>query len=66
VICIVELPQSGMTDRDDITVRRLGSDDAAAYRGIRLEASNLVPETFGGSFGENREKPLPTGLAVCS
>jgi ribosomal protein S18 acetylase RimI-like enzyme len=37
-----------MTD----AVRRLGPDDAAAFRAVRLEALRLHPDHFGASFEE--------------
>lgn len=40
------------------TVRRLTQDDAALYRGIRLEALRLHPEAFGASFETEAAEPL--------
>lgn len=47
-----------MTGPDDIALRRLRCNDVAAYRELRLEALRLAPEAFGGSFEEDREKPV--------
>ncbi|HEX9170309.1 MAG TPA: GNAT family N-acetyltransferase [Roseiarcus sp.] len=34
----------------DVTIRRLGPDDANSFRAIRLEALTVEPEAFGSTF----------------
>ena len=41
-------------------IRRLGTDDAAAYRDLRLEALRTVPEAFGSSYDEEKDRSLET------
>jgi RimJ/RimL family protein N-acetyltransferase len=43
---------------DGIEIRRLVQDDAVLYRGIRLEALQANPETFGSTFEVENAQPL--------
>ena len=40
------------------TLRRLGSDDAEAYRPLRLRGLKESPEAFGASWADEAGKPL--------
>ena len=40
------------------SLRRLGPDDAEAFRELRLQALRLHPDCFGASWEEESEKPL--------
>lgn len=42
-----------------IVLRRLGADDAAGYRGLRLHGLAEHPEAFGASWEDEAERPLP-------
>lgn len=41
-----------------IDIRRLGPEDAALYREIRLEALSVDPESFSSSFDAEAARPL--------
>jgi ribosomal protein S18 acetylase RimI-like enzyme len=42
---------------DPILVRRLGVEDAVAYRRLRLEGLRTDPDAFGGSLEEEKDRP---------
>jgi len=42
----------------DYTIRRLGPEDANAYRALRLEALERAPMAFGDSVEEAKERPF--------
>ena len=42
----------------DVTIRRLGPDDANSFRAIRLEALRANPEAFGSTFELEDEQNL--------
>jgi RimJ/RimL family protein N-acetyltransferase len=41
-----------------VEVRRIGPEDALAYRALRLEALERHPEAFGSSYEEEEPRPL--------
>ncbi|MBC7603847.1 MAG: GNAT family N-acetyltransferase [Ramlibacter sp.] len=41
-------------------IRRLGPDDAAAYRALRMRALWEFPEAFTSSFEEDEQQPIET------
>ena len=47
-----------MTRAGDITVRRLGPDDAARYQALRLRGLEEHPESFTSSAQEEAARPL--------
>lgn len=47
-----------MTQVGDVTVRRLGPDDAALYQALRLRGLEEHPEAFTSSAQEERARPL--------
>ena len=42
----------------DIAIRRLGPEDAAAYRALRLRGLKAFPDAFTSSYEEDLAKPL--------
>jgi ribosomal protein S18 acetylase RimI-like enzyme len=46
------------THPTDHTVRQLSSDDAEAFRALRLESLRVHPEAFGASYEEECDLPL--------
>jgi GNAT superfamily N-acetyltransferase len=44
--------------RGDFRVRRLGREDAEAYRRLRLQGLQERPEAFGADWDEERTQPL--------
>ncbi|WP_116652455.1 GNAT family N-acetyltransferase [Pelagibacterium sediminicola] len=47
-----------------LSVKRLGPDDAKAYRGLRLEALADTPVAFGESVEEARDRPVADWQAL--
>ncbi len=48
------------TSGDDLTVRVLTTDDAEAFRSLRLDALRLYPHVFSKSYEDEAVKPLET------
>src|SRR5580693_3954809 len=45
-------------DTTQILIRRLAPSEAAAYRGIRLDALRCSPEAFGSTFEAESARPI--------
>ncbi len=52
-----------LTHSTDHTVRQLASDDAPAFRALRLESLHAHPEAFGASYEEECDLPLSDFVA---
>lgn len=48
----------------ELSVRRLGPDDARAYRDLRLEALADTPVAFGESIAEAKDRPVADWQAL--
>ena len=46
----------------DYVIRRLGHDDAAAFRVVRLEALQAHPEAFGADFQDETAAESPAAV----
>ena len=67
-------PQAGAVDASPVTVVRLGEEDWAAYRELRLQMLLDAPMAFGGTHAESAARPesgwrerlrtMPTWLAT--